>query len=113
MPSILILLRRLCVDVSGDETLAGLCGAVALMVQAAVGGELMEGSYQGEPHYWNRLPCGTEIDLTGTQFGGDGVHPVTSGELVGMPEYVDPMHLAFAYHVLMRLEAEQSLKGTK
>ena len=52
------------------------CGAVAFVVQQKFGGLVVYGKVNGVSHYWNLLPCGTEVDLTGSQFGGDGVHPV-------------------------------------
>lgn len=30
-------------------------------------------------HYWNQLPSGIEVDLTGDQYGGDGFNPVING----------------------------------
>ncbi|BCJ71605.1 hypothetical protein CS0771_11490 [Catellatospora sp. IY07-71] len=63
----------------------GQCGVTALVVQDVLGGELMlgevfeSGARRGY-HYWNRLPDGTEVDLTRDQFrpgetvtGGVGV----------------------------------------
>jgi hypothetical protein len=40
----------------------------ALVVQDFLGGELLRGLVCGESHYWNRLPDGTELDLTSEQF---------------------------------------------
>jgi hypothetical protein len=52
----------------------GQCAVTALVVQDLLGGELLlaevrhaDGSRQGL-HYWNRLPGGDEVDLTGEQF---------------------------------------------
>lgn len=52
----------------------GQCGVTALVIQDHIGGELLmatvlnpDGTRQGV-HYWNRLPDGTEVDLTREQF---------------------------------------------
>ena len=49
------------------------CGMTALVVQDVLGGDLVHGEVQvaGEHvghHYWNRLPDGTDVDLTADQF---------------------------------------------
>lgn len=51
----------------------GQCGSTALTINDLLGGELLvaevlrtDGTRQGV-HYWNRLPDGTEIDLTREQ----------------------------------------------
>jgi hypothetical protein len=56
-----------------DNPSRGQCGVTALVVQDLVGGDLILGEvFVGDAkvghHYWNRLPDGTEIDLTGDQF---------------------------------------------
>jgi len=52
----------------------GQCGATALVLHDLLGGDLLlaevtrdDGSRQGV-HYWNRLPDGTQVDLTREQF---------------------------------------------
>jgi hypothetical protein len=57
----------------------GQCGVTSLVVQDHVGGDLLmatvrhaDGRRQGV-HYWNRLPDGTEVDLTREQFRGGEV----------------------------------------
>lgn len=59
--------------------LHGHCGCVARVVQMYMGGGLVGGKVNGESHIWNRLPDGTEWDLTSCQFGGDGRHPLIKG----------------------------------
>lgn len=49
------------------------CGMTALVIQDLLGGELIIGEVQVDArkvsnHYRNRLPDGTEVDLTGDQF---------------------------------------------
>lgn len=49
------------------------CGMTALVVQDVLGGDLVQGEVHvaGEQvghHYWNRLPDGSDVDLTGDQF---------------------------------------------
>jgi hypothetical protein len=51
----------------------GQCGSTALVVHDLLGGSLMiaDVEYAGAVdgvHYWNRLPCGLEVDLTREQF---------------------------------------------
>jgi hypothetical protein len=70
------------VDVDGwssDNPSRGQCGSTALVLGDIFGGELLlaevhfsDGSLQGY-HYWNRLPDGEEVDLTGTQFLEDEI----------------------------------------
>ena len=55
----------------------GQCGVTALVLHDHLGGELLvaevlrdDGSRQGW-HTWNRLPDGTEVDLTREQFAAD------------------------------------------
>ena len=56
------------------------CKAASYVVQQVFGGILLFAKVDGEDHYWNLLPCGTEIDVTATQydgiFKGDGINPV-------------------------------------
>jgi hypothetical protein len=45
------------------------CAVTALVVQDYLGGELLRQELNdGISHYWNRLPCGQELDLTFMQF---------------------------------------------
>ncbi|MFG1677003.1 hypothetical protein [Micromonospora sp. NPDC049282] len=51
----------------------GQCGVTALIVQDLLGGELVLGEvFVGDVrvgyHYWNRLPDGSDVDLTADQF---------------------------------------------
>lgn len=63
-----------------DNRSRGQCLVTAMVVQDYYGGKLIRGNCGIEPHYWNELPDGTEVDLTRQQFGGkevirDGVRP--------------------------------------
>ena len=49
----------------------GQCAVTALIVQDFLGGQLMRGDVGSTSHYWNRLPSGSELDLTAHQFGGE------------------------------------------
>ncbi len=51
----------------------GQCAVTALVLQDAIGGKLVRAKVNGEPHYWNLLDDGTELDLTLRQFGKDPV----------------------------------------
>lgn len=46
----------------------GQCAVTALIVQDVLGGDLERVTVAGQSHYYNRLPDGTEIDLTRDQF---------------------------------------------
>jgi hypothetical protein len=70
-----------------DNPSRGQCGPTALVVNDALGGDLLvaevlwaDGSQQGW-HYWNLLADGNEIDLTREQFtGAERVQPGTRVE---------------------------------
>ncbi|MGZ4449491.1 MAG: YunG family protein [Nocardioides sp.] len=64
------------------------CGMTALVVQDVLGGDLVlaEVHVDGEKvghHYWNRLPDGTDLDLTGDQFRPE--EEVVGGSVVIRP----------------------------
>jgi len=68
-----------------DNPARGQCGTTALVVHELLGGDLMlaevyEHGTQTGHHYWNRLPDGSEVDLTREQF-----HP---GETIGVGRVV-------------------------
>lgn len=46
----------------------GQCAVSALVVQDEFGGDLIRAVVQGVSHYWNRLPSGSEVDVTRDQF---------------------------------------------
>ena len=61
-------------DRTPDNPARGQCGATALVLHDLLGGDLLlaevllpDGSRQGV-HWWNRLPDGSEADLTREQF---------------------------------------------
>jgi hypothetical protein len=64
------------------------CGMTALVVQDILGGDLIiaevhvDGDQVGH-HYWNRLPDGSEVDLTGDQFRPD--EKVVGGTVIARP----------------------------
>jgi len=63
-------------DYDPDCPSYGQCYVTALLIQNIFGGNLIAGTVDGESHYWNKIPDGTEVDLTSDQFdGGDGIHP--------------------------------------
>ncbi len=81
------------------DPLTGHCYAVAHVVRERFGGELVKGEVKGEVHAWNRLPGGREVDLSGSQYGGDGLHPLVRGEVVPWPKAVNPRFARFAARV--------------
>lgn len=56
----------------------GQCAVSALIIQDHLGGQLVRAETAKGSHYWNRLPDGTEIDITRDQF--------TKGELISPGE---------------------------
>src|SRR5438105_184308 len=51
---------------------SGHCGAVAAIVQAELGGDLVSALVDGHSHWFNRVTLGSElfdVDITGDQFG--------------------------------------------
>jgi hypothetical protein len=63
-----------------------------------------DGSRQGA-HYWNRLPDGTEIDLTREQFGRDELvqEPRTVRRPPGLPNRGAQQYLTMRHRVLTTL----------
>jgi hypothetical protein len=51
----------------------GQCAVTALVIQDLLGGELRRSTVKGVSHYWNRLPDGSDLDLTLKQFGWGAV----------------------------------------
>ena len=78
---------------SSENPSHGQCAVTALIVQDHFGGELLRARVNGISHYWNRLPSGTEVDLTRKQFGSLVDFPsgdVRSREFVlSFPDTVD------------------------
>ena len=66
-------------DTSADEDWTaknpalGQCAVTALVVQDALGGDLLRSTVGGVSHYWNRLDGGEWIDLTRGQFSLDAM----------------------------------------
>ena len=87
--------------------LEGCCGPVSRIVRIALGGAIVTGRVCGEPHFWNRLPSGEEVDLTSCQFGGDGFTPHKRGRrITRLGERVPIPHLVFASAVYKQLRHE-------
>lgn len=55
-------------DWSEEARSQGQCAVSALVIQDEVGGELLRAVVDGVSHYWNRLPDGSEVDATRSQF---------------------------------------------
>lgn len=81
--------------------LSGHCGSAAHLVQKRYGGDLLTGKVGSDRHIWNRLPDGTEVDLTGSQYGGDGFHPVTKGKALPPRKTTNPRFKTFADRVTL------------
>jgi len=81
------------------DPLTGHCYGAAHLVQDRFGGEIVKGVVRGQAHAWNRLPGGREVDLTGSQYGGDGLHPLVQGEGVAASRSTNPRFARFAERV--------------
>lgn len=63
--------------------LTGHCGPVTYLLQKLFGGDILsarvtfklKGKTLQETHYWNRIG-NREVDLSGSQYGGDGMNPL-------------------------------------
>ena len=98
-------------DWSAANPARGQCGTTALIINDLFGGELLvaevlraDGSRQGV-HWWNRLPDGTEIDLTGEQFASYEV--VQQSRVVprpsGLPKRAAEQYLTLKHRVVHAL----------
>lgn len=81
------------------DPLTGHCYAAAHLVQDRFGGEIVKGTVRGQAHAWNRLPGGREVDLTGSQYGGDGMRPLVKGEGLATSRSTNPRFARFAARV--------------
>ena len=88
------------------DPLTGHCYAAAHLVQDRFGGEIVKGTVRGQAHAWNRLPGGREVDLTGSQYGGDGMRPLVKGEGVATSRSTNPRFARFA----ARVDAQLALR---
>lgn len=65
------------------------CAITALVVQDYFDGELLRCLMtNGDSHYWNRLPDGTEVDLTEDQFQYIEAKPLKKDFVIRTSEYV-------------------------
>lgn len=110
-------IREACLASAGPDTayrfysterskLFGHCGPVSYTVQKLLGGDLLSARLYGETHYWNRLPDGTQIDLTSCQFpDGDGFTPVYfCGRKVPPRKTTNPRFIEFYNKVTQLLQ---------
>lgn len=67
----------------------GQCYVTARALHHLFGWEILYNGIDGNNHYWNRLPCGLEVDFTSDQIGGDGIFPLH--ELFGKPRRFKPL----------------------
>jgi hypothetical protein len=102
-------------DWSAANPARGQCGTTALTINDLLGGELLvaevrhaDGTRQGV-HWWNRLPDGTEIDLTREQF--------TSHEVIQQPRAMqrpsEPPRRAAAEYLTLKRRVLQALGLTE
>lgn len=81
------------------------CSATARMVRDLLGGEILiapvsRGGARCGFHAWNKLPDGSELDLTREQF--------VAGEVIGAPESREPVR-GFLASALLRARVERRL----
>jgi hypothetical protein len=83
------------------------CAVVALIVQDYFGGDLLKASLVGTDfefdgsHFWNRLPDGTEVDLTQEQF--EGRKPILIGEVRNRNHVLSSKNTQQRYKLLTNL----------
>ena len=83
---------------SEDNPLRGHCGAVSYVVSNLLGGEILQGNVNGEPHFWHRLPDGSEMDYTASQFGDADYHyPI--GKVAKPRKKINPRFIKYAEKV--------------
>ncbi len=99
------LIRSACVEVAREidptrsPALEGFCVETSIVVHGIFGGCLRFGVVDGNDHFWNELPDGTEVDLTSDQFDGDGFTPVAFGVEIAIPSPAPLKAIAFAQRV--------------
>lgn len=78
-----------------SDPLHGHCYVTALLVRQRFGGALVKGTVDGVSHYWNLLPNGKQVDLTSSQFGGDGWNPLIEAVYLLRPEAAQEQNSRF------------------
>lgn len=98
-------------DWSPANPARGQCGVTALTINDFLGGELLlaevlraDGTRQGV-HWWNRLPDGTEIDLTREQFASHELvqQPRALARPPGLPGRAAEQYLTMRQRVAQQL----------
>ena len=90
------------------------CGMTALVVQDVLGGDLVLAEVHQDGvkvgyHYWNRLPDGSDVDLTGDQFLPD--EEVVGGLVVVRPPDAPRRHRE--QYELLRHRVLESIAGAE
>ena len=83
----------------------GHCAVTALLVQDWCGGDLLRAKVDGESHYWNRLPDGSEVDITRDQFGDP--EPVIPAGEIRTREYVLSFPATILRYEMLKTRVEQ------
>ena len=79
------------------------CAVTALVVQDFFGGDLLRCPMDdGDSHYWNRLPCGTEVDLAEKQFKMIASKPLRDQKIVRDRKYVLSFPKTASRYLLLR-----------
>lgn len=69
----------------------GQCYVTARTLNYVAGWEILFNGKDGNNHYWNRLPCGIEVDFTSDQMGGDGIFPLSEMKSTGKIRVFKPL----------------------
>lgn len=94
-------------DWSPEAPTRGQCAVSALVIQDEMGGDLVRAVVEGVSHYWNRLPNGSEVDVTRGQFE----HWCPVGLTVRDRGYVLSSPDTAARYSLLRRRVDDLLKG--
>jgi hypothetical protein len=79
-----------------ESASAGQCSAVATIVRAMLGGELVSAHVDTQSHWFNRVPVGGvlfDIDITGDQFGLPPIQMARRGKLYGGSRVRQPVEV--------------------
>jgi hypothetical protein len=76
-------------EYDGSGKSLGQCYVTARALHHVFGWDILFDGQDGNNHFWNRLPCGLEVDFTSDQMNGDGIYPVEW--LEGKPRRFKPL----------------------
>jgi hypothetical protein len=90
------------------------CAVTALVIQDYFGGDMLRCKMtDGDSHYWNRFPDGTEHDFTEDQFAYIEDQPIKNDYVVRTREYVLSFPSTVTRYNLLKQRVNELLKRTK